>query len=89
MDFNNTVLDAIEFLIQDYLSKAGFNRTIDATVLECTDIEKGTYRCQYQGTIISAQSIAPEIIYDKDTTVMILVPNNDMSSEDKLILKVR
>ena len=89
MDFNNTLLDAIELMIQDALQKAGFDRTIPATVLECENEETGRYRCQYQDVVIYAYSIAPEVKYDNNTTVMILIPNNDMSSEDKLILKVR
>lgn len=85
MSVNQNVLDAIDVLTTSMIKKAGYDRTIQAQIISCEDKIVGKYKCRYQDAIIYAYSNNISIIYKKNASVYILVPQGDMSKE-KIIL---
>lgn len=79
------MLNAIEIITEKYLEKASFDKTIKATIIECTNASKGEYKCRFQDALIYAYSADLTIDYPVDTLVYVLVPRNDMT-ETKTIL---
>lgn len=83
-DYAESVIDAVEILVDRYISQAQFDKTIQATILSCTSSTKGEYQCKYQDSKFYAYT-SPDTTYTADTLVYILVPRNDWS-ETKTIL---
>lgn len=86
MRVKENVLDAIEFLATDSIGKAGYDKTIQAQIVSCEDATIGKYRCRYQDAIFDAYSTSAEITYPDKSFVYILIPNNDLSKDNKMIL---
>lgn len=84
-DVNQKILDAIELLATHSVQKAGYDRTIQAQILSCTDPTIGKYKCKYQDAIIYAYTTNSDISLSKGTFVYILVPENDMSKDKTII----
>lgn len=85
MNYENKILDAIETVVNNAVSNAGYDRTIQAKIISCIDPTIGKYKVQYQDSTFFAYSGSSEIIYTDGSEVYILVPGNDMS-RDKTIL---
>ena len=80
-----SVLDAIEILATRKIDEANFDKTIQATILECTSNTKGEYKCRYQDSKFLAYTPNPDITYKEDTLVYILVPGNDWDATKTII----
>lgn len=85
MKYENQILDAIETIVDNAVNKAGYDRTIQAKIINCDDPTIGKYKVQYQDSVFYAYSGSSEISYMDGSEVYILIPNNDMS-RDKTIL---
>lgn len=85
MGVSQKVLDAIEILTNSSISKANYDRTIQAQVLSCEDASIGEYRCRYQDSTIYAYSNNLQTSYNKGDYVYILVPSNDMKKEKTIL----
>lgn len=85
MKYENQILDAIETIVDNAVNKAGYDRTIQAKIINCDDPTIGKYKVQYQDSIFYAYSGSSEINYTNNSEVYVLIPNNDMS-RDKTIL---
>lgn len=83
-DYENSILSAIEILVDDAVNNAGYDKTIIATVKECVDADKGKYKLQYQDSTFYAYSTNGEKYLDQ-TNVYVLIPKNDFSNEHKII----
>ena len=88
MDYAQGTCDAIEILVNSALSKAKFDRTIQASIVECIDEEKNIYKIRQQDATYNATAANPGIIYKPGTTVYILIPENDYSKEKKIIASI-
>ena len=85
MKYENQILDAIETIVDHKVNSAGYDKTIQAKIINCVDATIGKYKVQYQDSIFYAYSGSSEINYVDGSEVYILVPSNDMS-RDKTIL---
>jgi hypothetical protein len=78
-NLSNTILDAIEIMADKKVSAAGYDRTIQATIVSQTNAAKGEYTIRYQGNKFYAYSTDLEKTYRKGATVYVLVPENDFT----------
>ena len=81
----NNLCEAIEYIVNHAVASAGYDRTIQATIVECTDESIGKYKVKYQDSTFYAFSQSIDITYTNGSDVYILVPGNDMT-RDKTIL---
>ena len=63
MNYENKILDAIETVVNNAVSNAGYDRTIQAKIISCIDPTIGKYKVQYQDSTFFAYSGSSEIIY--------------------------
>ena len=85
MKYENQILEAIETIVNHRVNSAGYDKTIQAKIINCADATIGKYKVQYQDSIFYAYSNSSEVSYVDGSEVYILVPSNDMS-RDKTIL---
>lgn len=85
MSVNESLLDAIELLTNSTISKAGYDKTIEAQIISCEDSFTGKYKCKYQDSIFYAYSNNTNNRYKKDDYVYILVPCGDMGKDKTII----
>lgn len=85
MSLSQKILDAVDLLTNSSLSKAGYDKTIQAQILSCQDASIGKYRCRYQDSTIYAYSNTLNTSYNKGDYVYILVPSNDMNKEKTIL----
>ena len=85
MKYENQILDAIETIVNQRVKNAGYDKTVQAKIINCEDPTIGKYKVQYQDSNFYAYSSSSEISYMDGSEVYILIPNNDMS-RDKTIL---
>lgn len=81
----NDVLKAIDIIVSERVNSAKFDKTIQATVLSCEDPAIGKYKVKYQDSIFEAYSNNIDNIYLKNTSVYVLIPNNNINKR-KIIL---
>lgn len=84
MNIENKICEAIEMIVDNSISKADFDRTIQATILSCTNALTKEYKIKYQDNILTAYANG-EANYKKDTLVYVLVPNNDLSKQKTIL----
>ena len=81
----DALCEAIEYIVSNAVESAGYDRTIQATIVECTDATIGKYKVKYQDSSFYAYSQSTDVTYTSGSEVYVLIPNNDMS-RDKTIL---
>ena len=84
-NYENKILDAIQTLVDNAVTKAGYDKTIKAVVSKCVNESTGKYVVRYQDSSFYAYSNDLDSIYSGGTPVYVLVPGNDMS-QTKTIL---
>jgi len=62
----NDFLTAIGILAEDAVERSGFNKTIEATIINATNASKGDYIISYQGAELTAKG---ETIYKLNDVV--------------------
>lgn len=85
LNISNQILQSVDILVNKRISQLDFDKTIQATVLECIDAGIGKYKLSYQNSIIYAYSDNILQIYPDNTEVYVSIPQNDLDSEHKLI----
>ena len=84
-NYDNKILDAMQILIDNAVSRAGYDKTIKAVISKCVDESKGKYVVRYQDSSFYAYSNDLDAVYRGGTPVYVLIPGNDMS-QTKTIL---
>lgn len=84
-NYESQILDAIQILVEDAVSKADYDKTIKATISRCVDPTIGKYIIKYQDSSFYAYSYNTENTYSAGTAVYVLIPGNDMSQEKSII----
>lgn len=77
--------EAIEYIVNNAVENASYDKTIQASIISCIDATIGKYKVKYQDSSFYAYSQTTETTYLSGDDVYILVPGNDMS-RDKTIL---
>ena len=81
------ICHAIKVIAESIIAKAGYNKTVVATVINISGRKDCQYKLQYQDATIYAYSITPDIRYDIGDRVYVLFLNND-ENNDKIILSI-
>ena len=84
-NYESQILEAIQILVDDAVSKANYDKTIQGTVSRCVDATIGKYIVRYQDSSFYAYSHNTETTYPAGTSVYVLVPGNDMSKDKSII----
>ena len=84
-NYESQILDAIQILVDNAVSKANYDRTIKATISRCVDATIGKYVVKYQDSSFYAYSHNTDNTYSSGTMVYILIPGNDMSQDKSII----
>lgn len=84
MDINDTLLQAMNIMIQSALKKANFDKTIKAKIISNN---LNQYRCNYQGATITAKSLNNNE-YKIGDMVYILIPASNDGIEKIILGKV-
>jgi len=85
VNYENQILDAIETMVDNAVNKAGYDKTIQATILSLEDEAIGKYRARYQDSDIEVYSSNINIKYSEGTLVYVTIPNGDFN-QTKIIL---
>ena len=88
IDYAQQTCDAIEILVNNALNKAKFDRTIQATVVNCVDEDKGLYKIKQQDAVYTATAINKYVVYKPQALVYVLIPEGDYSKEKKILSAV-
>ena len=83
--YENKLIDAIETIVDSKVANAGYDKTIQAKIINCIDPTIGKYKVQYQDSTFYAYANSTETTFANGADVYVLIPNNDMS-RDKTIL---
>ena len=84
-NLEETILQAVDIVASKKIASAGYDKTIQATIVSCVDATIGKYKVKYQDGFFFAYSANMDTSYSDGSTVFILVPGGDMS-RDKTIL---
>jgi hypothetical protein len=79
------ILQAVDIIATKKVSSAGYDKTIQATIISCVDATIGKYKVRYQDSYLYAYSSNIDTSFPNGTNVFILVPGGDMN-KDKTIL---
>ena len=85
MEIENNICEAIEYIVNNAVANANYDKTIQATIVKCIDATIGKYKIKYQNSTFFAFAQDISVSYINGSDVYILVPGNDMS-RDKVIL---
>lgn len=84
-NYESQILDAIQILVDNAVSKANYDKTIKATIVRCVDATIGKYVVRYQDSSFYAYSHNTDNTYTSGTMVYVLIPANDMSQDKSII----
>lgn len=84
-NYEDKICEAIEYIVDDAVKKAGYDKTIRAKVLYCEDASIGKYKVRYQDSSFYAFAENTDITYVQNAEVYVLVPGNDMRNEKKIL----
>lgn len=84
-NYESQILEAIQILVNDAVSKAEYDKTIQGTISRCVDATIGKYIVRYQDSSFYAYSSNTDTTYPAGTSVYVLVPGNDMSKNKSII----
>ena len=84
-NYENNIIDAIEKIVNNAVTNAGYDKTIKATIIECIDQTIGKFKVKYQDSTFYAYATSSEVTYTRGSEVYILIPGSD-SGRDKTIL---
>lgn len=77
--------EAVDIIVSQKLANAGFNKSIEGTIISCEDTITGKYKVRFQDSILDAYAANPNIVYSVDSLVYIIIPSGDMR-KDKIII---
>lgn len=89
MDLNKSILDAIELVASSVMKKAKYDKTIQAQIIACTNLDLGEYRCKYQDSTFCAYANDINIFFNNGCYVYILIPQGNMNKEKIILGPVR
>lgn len=84
-DVSKVFVDSMSTISKHYVSKAGYDKTIQAQILSCVDETIGLYRCRYQDSVWDAFSNNIDITYPNGSYVYVLIPGNDFRNAKTIL----
>ena len=83
--YENNILDAIETIVDNAVANAQYDKTIQATIVECVDQTIGQFKVKYQDSTFYAYAISSDVTYSKGKSVYVLVPGNNSSAHRTIL----
>ena len=87
-NFEKNICEAIEIIANKVVANAGYDKTIQATILSCVNESAGKYKLRYQESNIYAFTGDENKKYSRGTQVYVLVPGSDMSKNKTILGEV-
>lgn len=84
-NFEDKILDAVESIVDEKISKAQYDKTISATIVECVDPTIGQFKVKYQDAVFVAYATNSSVSFSKGTDVWVLVPGNNFDREKTIL----
>ena len=88
LNIEQNICEAIQIIADNAVASAGFDRTIQGSILSCVNETTGKYKIRYQDSNLYAYTGDINKKYSKGTQVYILVPGNDMSKNKTILGEV-
>lgn len=88
-NYEEVLYNAMSAIAGEALTKAGYDRTIQATILKCSDPNAGKYVVKYQDSKFEAYSANVQANYSSGVQVYVLIPGNDMTKHKTIIGAVK
>ena len=85
IDYENKILDAIETITNNAIAKAGYDKTIQATIINSVDDLIGKYIVKYQDSEFEVYSNNIDIYYPSGTLVNVSIPNGDFNLRKPIV----
>ena len=85
INIENSICEAIEYIVENAVANAGFDKTVQATIISCIDETIGKYKVKYQDSTFYAYSQTADMKYLNGKSVYILIPGNNMSSNKTIL----
>lgn len=73
----NAIVEAIDIIAEKKVASANYDKTVIATIKEVVDKTLGKYQVKQQDSVYQAYSTNPNITYEKDQRVSVLISGND------------
>ena len=83
--YEKNILEAIQILIDNAISKAGFDKTVQGIISKCVDEKNGKYVVIYQDSSFYAYSNDTSQTYSAGTPVYVHIPKNDFTKTKTII----
>jgi len=84
-NYETQILDSIQMIVDNAISKANFDKTIKAIVSGTSNAAEGKYTVLYQGNPMVVYSSNPDVRYTKNMEVYVLIPGNDATQRKVII----
>lgn len=84
-NYESKILEAIQIVVDNAISNANYDKTIQATVVRCEDATIGDYIIRYQDSTFHAYSYNTDTTYTNGSIVYVLVPGGDFKLEKTII----
>lgn len=86
---SDAILESIDILVDGKIKDLKFDKTVQATIFEIVDVDKGEYRVRYKNNIFLAYSSNLETVYKTGTDIYLKIPEDDMSNKKIIEGKVK
>lgn len=83
--YDDSLCQAIDIIAKKRIEEAKFVTTLKCQVVECEDENTGRYKVKYQDAVMTAYSLNKGLLYENNTEVYVLIPDNNLD-EQKIIL---
>ena len=88
INIENSICEAIEYIVENAVANAGFDKTVQATIINCVDEATGKYKVKYQDSSFYAYAQTADMKYFSGKSVYVLIPGNNMNSNiDRSIIE--
>ena len=87
-NIQEALFQTIETITNGKLSQIKFDKTIEAIVMSDEKANLGEYKLKYQDLLFTGYSSNGTSQFRKDDTVLVLIPDGDMSKRKTIISKL-
>lgn len=85
INIENSICEAIEYIVENAVANANFDKTVQATIISCVDEATGKYKVRYQDSSFYAYAQTPDMKYFSGKSVYVLIPSNNMSNNKTIL----
>ena len=83
--FEDKICEAIETIANNAVANAGYDKTVQATIITIDDVAAAKYKVRYQNSVFYAYASNVNVTYENGTEVYVLIPGNDTGRAKTII----